>query len=51
MQPLELPPIPRSVSGLKNDGTRDKRYTGATYANLKRWMKEATGKTDSHDQI
>lgn len=45
-KPLKLPKLPRYVTGLKNDGTRDKRYAGETMANLERWMEEASGVTE-----
>ena len=44
-EPLKIPAIPRSVSGYKNDGTRDKRYkAGNTMAELTEYMEQASGK-------
>jgi len=41
---LDLPLIPRSISGLKTDGTKDKRYkAGNTMVELQEYMELACG--------
>lgn len=41
---LEFPPMPRQISGLKKDGTKDKRYKrGNTMIELKEYMDKASG--------
>ena len=46
IKPIQVPQLPRYVTGLKKDGTRDKRYTGGTFANLQRWMEEVVGEVE-----
>lgn len=45
IEPINLPPIPKAVSGLKKDGRPDKRFKrGDTMVELEQSMKQIVGK-------
>jgi hypothetical protein len=44
IEPLELPPIPREITGLKKDENRDRRFkAGNTMAEIQGYMESASG--------
>ncbi len=44
MKPITLPPMPKNITGLKKDGTRDKRFKrGYTMFEMEEAMDEISG--------
>jgi hypothetical protein len=45
---IKVPNLPRNISGLRNDGRRDRRFKkGTTFAEMKKRMSEISGISNS----